>query len=941
MAPRGRDAVIAKGMLAEGGFDSLIVPDLPAFCAALRGGTGMAVVTEESLRGADLRELADLLEAQEEWSDLPFIVLTARGGGLERNPGAVRLLETLGNVTFLERPFHPTTLLSLARAARRARRRQYDARSRLEAIREGESRLRVAIAAGGLGAWSFDVQTQALEASETCKAQFGLGPGDPFGYAELLATIHDDDRAEMQAAAFQSIRQGDDYNVEYRCIWPDDTLHWLRISGRVEYDPQGRPSRVVGVSQEITDQRRVEARRNALLLLGDRLRVMTGPEDMSYIAAQILGETLEVSRAGYGEIDALAETITIERDWFTPETHSLAGVLHFRDYGSYIEDLKQGRLVAIADARLDPRTRANADALEGIHARAVFNMPIVEAEGVVALLYLNHLHARVWAEDDIAFVREVADRTQAAIKRRKAELELAALAETLERQVEERTRERDRTWQNSQDLLAIVGADARFASVNPAWTAILGWLPSEIVGKDHTAFAHPDERAATTAAYATARAGPLRQYKSRLRHKDGSYRWFSWVAAADGDQVYASGRHITAEQEAQEALERAEDQLRQSQKMEAVGQLTGGLAHDFNNLLAAISGSLELMQTRLAQGRAPEIGRYIGIAEQATKRASALTHRLLAFSRRQTLDPRPTDINRLIVGLDDLLRRSVGPTVELEVVGAGGLWTTLVDPNQLENAILNLCINARDAMPDGGRITIETANKWLDSKAASERELPPGQYVSLCVTDTGTGMAPDIIERVFDPFFTTKPLGEGTGLGLSMIYGFARQSGGQVRIYSEVGEGTTMCLYLPRSDQPILPDDLRTADHRSDGAADGSRVLVVDDEPAVRAVVADVLGELGYDVLEAADGPAGLDILRSGERVDLLISDVGLPKGMNGRQLADAARVDRPELKVLFITGYAENAVVGNGQLEPGMHVLTKPFALDTLASKIRDLTGD
>ncbi|MES2303811.1 MAG: ATP-binding protein, partial [Pseudomonadota bacterium] len=403
----------------------------------------------------------------------------------------------------------------------------------------------------------------------------------------------------------------------------------------------------------------------------------------------------------------------------------------------------------------------------------------------------------------------------------------------------------------------------------------------------------------------------------------------------------ASGRHITAEQEAQEALERAEDQLRQSQKMEAVGQLTGGLAHDFNNLLAAISGSLELMQTRLAQGRAPEIGRYIGIAEQATKRASALTHRLLAFSRRQTLDPRPTDINRLIAGLDDLLRRSVGPTVELEVVGAGGLWTTLVDPNQLENAILNLCINARDAMPDGGRITIETANKWLDSKAASERELPPGQYVSLCVTDTGIGMAPDIIERVFDPFFTTKPLGEGTGLGLSMIYGFARQSGGQVRIYSEVGEGTTMCLYLPRSDQPILPDDLRTADHRSDGAADGSRVLVVDDEPAVRAVVADVLGELGYDVLEAADGPAGLDILRSGERVDLLISDVGLPKGMNGRQLADAARVDRPELKVLFITGYAENAVVGNGQLEPGMHVLTKPFALDTLASKIRDLTGD
>lgn len=928
-------------MLGEGGFETVVVPSLPAFCDVLRGGIGFAIVTEEALRGADLRDLAGFVEAQAEWSDLPFIVLTERGGGLERNPGAVRLLETLGNVTFLERPFHPTTLLSLARSAWRGRRRQYEARTRLEEIHEGESRLKLAIAAGGLGAWSYDVATQSLHASDACKAHFGQAPDAPFDYAALLAAIHAEDRPVMLAAGQRSIGHGDDYSIDYRCIWPDQSLHWVRLNGRVEYDPQGIAMRLVGVSQEITAQRRIDIRRNALLLLGDRLRDMTGPDEMSFCAAQILGETLEVSRAGYGVIDPVSETITIRRDWHIPETHSLAGTLHFRDYGSYIDNLKRGELVAIADARLDHRTRASANALENIHARAVLNLPIIESGAFVALLFLNHIDARAWPADDIAFVRDVADRTQVAIERRNAELALAALAETLERQVEERTRERDRTWQNSQDMLAIIGPEGRFIAVNPAWTAILGWSATEIVGKSHVVFSHPGDEALAMQAYASAQTAPLRQYKNRFRHKDGSYRWISWVAAPDGDLVYASGRHVTAEQEAQDALERAQDQLRQSQKMEAVGQLTGGLAHDFNNLLAAITGSLELMQTRIAQGRSAELGRYIGIAEQAANRASALTHRLLAFSRRQTLDPRPTDVNRLIASLDDLLRRSVGPTVDLEIVGAGGLWITLVDPNQLENAILNLCLNARDAMPEGGRITIETSNRWLDREGARERELAPGQYVAVSVTDTGTGMTPDVIQRAFDPFYTTKPLGEGTGLGLSMIYGFARQSGGQVRIYSEVGEGTTMCIYLPRSAQTELSADPGMASRRDHAVPAGGQVLVVDDEPAVRAVVTDVLTDLGYDVVEAADGPTGLAILATGIRVDLLISDVGLPRGMNGRQLADAARIARPGLKVLFITGYAENAVVGNGQLELGMHILTKPFAIDALATRVRELVGD
>ena len=382
------------------------------------------------------------------------------------------------------------------------------------------------------------------------------------------------------------------------------------------------------------------------------------------------------------------------------------------------------------------------------------------------------------------------------------------------------------------------------------------------------------------------------------------------------------------------------EQLRQSQKMEAVGQLTGGLAHDFNNLLTGITGSLELLQTRLSQGRLTELDRYVGAAQGACRRAAALTHRLLAFSRHQKLDPRPVDVNRLVAGMEELIRRTMRADIVVEVVAAGGLWNTRCDPNQLENALLNLCINARDAMPEGGRLTVETANRWLDARAARERDLPPGQYVSLCVSDSGMGMTQEVQSRAFDPFFTTKPLGQGTGLGLSMIYGFARQSGGQVRIYSDPGQGTSVCLYLPRhlgaaeeaQEGDELPPALR--------AQAGETVLVVDDEPTVRMLVTEVLEELGYQALEAADGAGGLRLLQSGRRIDLLVSDLGLPGGMSGRQLADAAREARPTLRVLFITAYAENAVTGHGHLEPGMQVLTKPFSMEMLASRIQEILG-
>jgi CheY-like chemotaxis protein len=372
--------------------------------------------------------------------------------------------------------------------------------------------------------------------------------------------------------------------------------------------------------------------------------------------------------------------------------------------------------------------------------------------------------------------------------------------------------------------------------------------------------------------------------------------------------------------------------------MEAVGQLTGGIAHDFNNLLAGISGSLQMLEARVAQGRLDAVPRYVDAAQGAAKRATALTQRLLAFSRRQTLDPKPTNINRLIADLEELVRRTSGPAVAVEVVGAAGLWPVLIDQNQLENAVLNLCINARDAMPDGGRLTIETANKWIDEHAARERGLPPGQYVSLCVTDTGIGMSKEIAERIFEPFFTTKPLGQGTGLGLSMIYGFVRQSNGQVRVYSELGHGTTMCLYFPRHHAEAAPRDDDEAEPVPFESSHGETVLVIDDDATVRMLMADLLQDAGYRVLEAADGPAGLKILQSDTRIDLLVTDVGLPGGMNGRQVADAGRVHRPALKVLFITGYAENAAIGHGHLEPGMQVITKPFAIEAVANRVRSI---
>ena len=513
--------------------------------------------------------------------------------------------------------------------------------------------------------------------------------------------------------------------------------------------------------------------------------------------------------------------------------------------------------------------------------------------------------------------------------------QLAELNATLAQRVEEKTRERDRIWNVSQDLLVVADRNGVWRTVNPAWTKTLGWSEAELLNRTSEWLEHPDDGGITRAhVKKLGDSETTVKFESRFRHRDGSYRWLSWTGVSDKDRNYAVARDVTAEKAAAERLKATEEALLQSQKMEAVGQLTGGIAHDFNNLLTGIVGSLDLLQTRLDQGRTDNVARYIDAAMTSANRAAALTHRLLAFARRQPLVPKSVDANQLVVSLEDLLRRTIGETIDLEIVASNDLWGTLCDPNQLESALLNLAINARDAMPDGGRLAIATANVRFDSVTADTPALSPGDYVSISVTDTGVGMSAEVAARAFDPFFTTKPIGQGTGLGLSMIYGFARQSNGHVTIDSKLGRGTSVKLYLPRHLGDVAAPHA-SAVRAPELAFTGETVLVVEDEPVVRGVILEMLGEQGYRTLEAVDGPSGLQILRTNERIDLLVTDVGLP-GMNGRQVADQARETRPELKILFITGYAESVAISNGFLQPGMEMITKPFDLDHLAQRIR-----
>ena len=519
---------------------------------------------------------------------------------------------------------------------------------------------------------------------------------------------------------------------------------------------------------------------------------------------------------------------------------------------------------------------------------------------------------------------------------RASEARLRQLNADLERQVIQRAQVRGLTWKLSPDLLGALNSKGYFETANPAWESVLGWTEEEVVSMSIFDLLHPDDLEHTRAGFELTQVGqPALRFANRYRCKDGGYRWISWIGILEDGYVYCTGRDITAEWAAEVELAAAQEALRQSQKMDAIGQLTGGIAHDFNNLLTGIIGSLDIVRRRMEADRLDEIPRFIDAASASAQKAGALTHRLLAFARRQSLDIRPNDINRVVSNMEDLLHRTLGEHIELKCSLAANIWTAFTDANQLESAVLNLAINARDAMPDGGRLTIETVNVRLDTAYTSRQDdVDPGDYVVIGVSDTGLGMPADVMAKAIDPFFTTKPVGEGTGLGLSTIYGFVKQTHGHLRIYSEVGHGTTVKLYLPRALQDAV-DLAKPTDETPRGQ--GETILVVEDDATVRMILSDVLEELGYNVLLASDARPAIPILQSDRRIDLMVSDVMLPH-INGRKLAEIARASRPNLKVLFVTGYAENATFRGDFLDAGMDMLTKPFALDALGAKVRTM---
>jgi PAS domain S-box-containing protein len=522
-------------------------------------------------------------------------------------------------------------------------------------------------------------------------------------------------------------------------------------------------------------------------------------------------------------------------------------------------------------------------------------------------------------------------------ERRMAVEALRRLNQTLEKRVAQSTADRNRMWTLSTDVMMVGGLDGTINSVNPAWTQLLGWKESDLLGANFLDFVVDEERARLESELsALSRGTAPKLIEFGMRTAGGGNRRIEWSAVGANDLLQAVGRDVTAEREAEAALRKAEEALRHSQKMEAIGQLTGGIAHDFNNMLTAIIGSMEILKRRIRAGRYEDMQSFMDGAIGAANRAASLTHRLLAFARRQPLDPKAVGVNQLIRGMEELLRRTLGEAITLKIDLAPENWPALTDAHQLENAILNLAINARDAMPGGGTLSITTRREVLErNERFGQEEIEAGDYVVVCVGDTGVGMSSETLKKVFEPFFTTKPIGQGTGLGLSMIYGFAKQSRGHVRIESAEGEGTIFRLYLPRYKGNV--EARSDAPAREAATGDGEAVLVIEDDSAVRLIISDVLRDLGYACIEASDGQSALPMLTSNTPLDLLITDVGLP-GLNGRQIAEIARRHRPNLKILFVTGYAEHATGHAPFLESGMEMVTKPFALDALALKIREM---
>ena len=512
---------------------------------------------------------------------------------------------------------------------------------------------------------------------------------------------------------------------------------------------------------------------------------------------------------------------------------------------------------------------------------------------------------------------------------------LSDVNDRLEQEVERRTLERDGIWNVSPDLICTLSEGGDVVAMNPAWQTETGHTDQQLKDGAFFSFISPSQLAD---ALRTLGKGAIAELDTQGFRADGKALHLNWRIARRQGLYFAVARDITLNKERQDALEKVSSQLQQSQKMEAVGQLTGGLAHDFNNLLTVITGSLDMLEQRIAQGNQEDLPRYVGLARNASGRAASLTHRLLAYARRQPLASSVVDLAVLAQDMRELISRTLTPRIELQILAPEKALLCFCDAHQLENAILNLCINARDAMPHGGRLQIEISRTRIDTGQATAT-LNAGQYALFRVTDTGMGMPPSVLERAFEPFFTTKPLGSGTGLGLSMVYGFAQQSSGEARIESVMGEGTTVSLLLPlHHSQAVIPDAGLSTGVEQDFQADNATVLVVDDEAAIRDLIAEALEEVGYRVTRAGTAAQALRELEGESEAALLITDIGLPGGMSGDELAVIALDRRPTLKVLFISGFVENAVPAIALKSGQTELLLKPFAVKELKATVQRL---
>jgi PAS domain S-box-containing protein len=853
-------------------------------------------------------------------------------------------------------------------------------------LRASEERLRLGEAASGVATFEFDLPNKTWNWSPQAAVLFGIEDANLQQLSsDWQRTVFVDDVPKI-GAAIQDASEGRGFYVEFRVTHSNRSLHWIAGKGQIA----AGATVLRGAIYEITDRKALEVR---LLALNETLEARVTEVRAEARTLQVLNQT-GVAVAAEHDLEKLVQLVT---DAGVELSHAEFGAFFYnilRDDGeaytlytisgvpreafskfpmprntAVFEPTFRGRgTVRSDDILTDPRYGKNAPhhgmPTGHLPVRSYLAVPVISRSGeVLGGLFFGHSQPSVFTPRAESIVSGLA--AQAAVAIDNARLyqankrEIAArkdAEEELHRRAEERggqlaqsltqleeTERRFRLLVESVTDYAIYMLDphGHIINWNPGASRIKGYSREEILGRHFSVFYTPEDLKEKIPVKALAAATTTGKYEAegwRVR-KDGSRFWASVVVNAIRD---AEGTLLGFAKITRDLTERraADERARQAQKMEGIGQLTGGVAHDFNNLLTIIIGNLETLQRNL-ELPALEPDRLRRSAENAmrgARRAESLTQRLLAFSRQQPLDPKPVDLGRLVPGMSDLLRRTLGEQITVETVMGAGLWRAHADPNQLELAVLNLAVNARDAMPSGGKLTIEAGNVYFDEEyAAKQAEVLPGQYVMLAVTDNGSGMPPSVLAKAFDPFFTTKDIGQGTGLGLSQVYGFVKQSRGHVKIYSEVGEGTTVKLYLPRvhAEQDVAETVPPTV---IAGGSKDEYILVVEDDADVRRYSSETLSELGYKILEADSGIAALKLIEADPSIQVLFTDVGLPGGMNGRQLADEARKRRPDLKVLFTSGYARNAIVHDGRLDAGVELLTKPFTQAALAAKLRDI---